>query len=352
MISSPSYAPGKRDHTREALSAAIRGDLPLVVYQWRAWHGFLIRRIAPGAHMIKAGPLDQVDQVTDRLPSSPGAFLIHIDCSLTRRFPVQREELIAGLQGLGWILCNEEVVDICKRNIQRRLAEAGCRSVSASQEGLASDLLIVKSNHNHGGGPERAIPEEYRDLIGIGQLPPQWLDEKSYRVLPRSEVLPEWWSDPSLSVERFIDNEDRVFFRASLAGEDFHLMRLLHPAQIKKSSQSRVIAVWTGSLGTPPTFIDPWADAVFAEVRVAADALSMDFGSMDVAVTDAGEPFIVDVNQTPALNPDVFFPRLVRHLSGGRERDWPIRGYFRSARRSIINRFPWLRSFRRLLSRH
>ncbi|MBW2416111.1 MAG: hypothetical protein JRG76_16560, partial [Deltaproteobacteria bacterium] len=198
---------------REALEAGIRGEIPLVVYQWRAWGGFLVNKIAPDAVMIEASPDDHADRIIERLPATPGAFLFHINSSLTEAFPVERRKLISALRDRGWIPCNDAVVDIRKRAIQERLGVNGCRSVSATRQGAPDDLMVVKSDYNYGGRHERTLSEESRAALGLEQLPPSWMNGENYLAIPRAEVAEEWWNDASLTVERFVGNRDGHYFR-------------------------------------------------------------------------------------------------------------------------------------------
>lgn len=323
--------------SRAALNAGVLGELTLVVYQWRGWDGFLINRIAPGAMMIEASPDDEVDRLIDRLPRTPGVFLFHLNCSITDKFPFQRKGLITALRDLGWVLCNEEVVDISKRGIQARLATAGCRSVSPTPDGSAHDLMVLKSNYNHGGMTERELPKNIRGALGLDHLPPLWLDAAGYRTVARSALAPEWWDDLSVAIERFEGNERGYYYRVSLAGQHAHLVQLHCPDSIKKVGRSRVVRTWNSRFDAPSSLSDPVADEVLAEAIRASVALDMDFGTMDVVLNDLNEPFVVDVNTTPWFPGWVKtdFPDYIRHLSGGAVTDKSSRRLIRALLRRL-----------------
>lgn len=301
--------------SREALEDGLRGARPLVVYQWRGWDGFLIKKIAPNAQVAEASPLDEVRSVIDRLHGLPGVFLFHINCSVTRRFPVQRDALIGALVEDGWIPSNHRAVDISKRWIQACLKREGCNSVSATRSGPGSEVVLVKSNYNHGGKKEKELAEEVRAVMGLDRIPTAEVDEHSYRVLPRSQVPEDWWDDPSLTVERFVGNRRGFYFRVSLAGDRCHLVKLANPQPIKKVGKSRVVGVWKTHFNPEVSIRDSVVARVLAEVELASLALGMDFGSMDVVLDDRDEPYVVDVNHTPWFNTQTYFPGLVSFLS-------------------------------------
>ncbi len=303
--------------SREALAAGIGGEVPLVVYHWRGWDGFLIQRIAPNARVLEASPFDSVEDVLGQLPSRPGAFLFQINCSITRKFPFCREELSEALTEGGWILCNQELVNISKRWLQNHFRSRGCNSVAVDREGPGEELVVIKSNYNWGGVKEREFPKDLRERLGIDEIPPEDLDQKSYRATPRAEVSARWWEDPSVAIEKFIGNGEGYYFRVSIAGPRCHLVKLANPASIKKVGKSRVVGTWGADFRSELETDDPHAKRVLAEVRRTSSALGMDFGSMDVVLDDDGVPFVVDVNVTPWFNLQTYFPGLASFLSGG-----------------------------------
>ena len=311
-----------RSNQRNALTLGISGSIPLVVYQWRAWNGYMIEKLSPHAIVREASPTEDVEKLLDSLPSSPGVFLFHLDLSITEGFPLQRQELITALHELGWVTCNEQATDISKQGIQAQLAAAGCRSVTGRRDGSPDELMVIKSNYNYGGEGERHLPETVRRRLGVDQLSTSGLN---YMTSRRDEIRGDAWSDPSLTIERFVGNQRGHYFRAWIAGERTHLVELACPEEIKKVGISRLVGLWNAHFDSTLPIPDPFADGVMTEVIKGSNALGLDFGALDVMLTDAGEPFIVDVNTTPwfQLHPGWEVSRLpdyVHHLSAGSAR--------------------------------
>jgi len=304
---------------RRALTQGLSGAIPLVVYQWEAWDGFMIDTLAPHAIVREASPTEDVVKLLDSLPSTPGVFLFHLNVSITESFPLQRHDLIAGLHERGWITCNEQVTDISKQAIQARLMSAGCRSVLGHEDGSADELMIIKSNYNYGGEGERKLPEAIRSRLGIEDLPSSGLE---YATSRRDEIPGEAWRDPSLTIERFVGNKRGHYCRAWIAGERTHLIQLSCPDEIKTVGGSQLVGLWNARFDSASTLPDPIADGAMTEVIRGSNALALDFGAIDVMLNEAGEPFIVDVNTTPwgrlHTGWEVSgFPDYVHHLSAG-----------------------------------
>ena len=304
---------------RRALTQGLSGALPLVVYQWRAWDGFTIEKLAPHAIMREASPTEDVVKLLDSLPSTPGVFLFHLNVSITEGFPLQRQDLITGLHERGWIACNEQVTDISKQGIQAQLMSAGCRSVIGHEVGSADELMVIKSNYNYGGEGERNLPEAIRSRLGVDDLSSSRLN---YVTSRRDEIPGEAWRDRSLTIERFVGNQRGHYCRAWIAGERTHLIELSCPDEIKKVGSSQLVGLWNARFDSNSSLPDPIADGVMTEVIKGSSALALDFGTLDVMLTDEGEPFIVDVNTAPwfRLHPGWEvgrFPDYVHHLSAG-----------------------------------
>ena len=308
-----------RSTSRAALTRAISGSIPLIIYHWNGWPGYVIDKLSPKAIVREASPSENVRKLLDSLPVSPGVFLFHLNCSITEAFPSQRQELLAALDDRGWVTCNEEVVDISKRGIQARLVDAGCRSVLGRQEGPPEELMVIKSNYNYGGKNESLLPENIQTLLGVEHISTAGLN---YTTSRRAEIQEDAWSDPSLTIERFVGNERGHYFRAWVAGERTHLVELHCPDNIKKIGISRLMGIWSSQFDSHSPLPDPAADRVMTEVIKVSVALGLDFGALDVMVNDEGEPFVVDVNTTPwfRLHPGwevSGFPDYVHHLSAG-----------------------------------
>ena len=308
---------------KEALDSAIRGELTLVVYHWRGFEGFLIQKIAPRAMALEAHPEDSVQDVLENLPDHPGVFLFQLNCSITRNFPPCRDALKLALIASGWILCNEDVEDITKRSLQRVLLEHGCNSVSIQRHGPLNELVVIKSNYNWGGSKEKELSEAQRHQLDVTHIPREGMDQKSYLAWPRRKVAKTSWDDPSLTIERYVGNRKKIYYRISVAGTRLHLVELANPHRIKKVAKSRVLDHFEVDLRSGPWLSHPRANRVLAEAVSTIRLLRLDFGSIDVVIDDDGNPYVIDVNITPWFNKHTHFPELLHHLSHGQVRDLP-----------------------------
>jgi hypothetical protein len=290
---------------KEAPESPSRSDAPgrghdVVIYEWCAWESFLAPLLLPAAVHIPGAVEDTAEDVLARVPAGCGTFLLQINLSLSGRFPSQREELIAGLDARGIRVLNRGLADIRKSSLQRLLEREGLPSAAAPVSGPGDELLIVKTDFNYGGRYERILTPEQRRRLGIPDIEIGLSGWDDYRVLPRSEMPPEWWRDPTLVVERFIENPQGEFFRAVILGESVMVIRAYHEAMIKKVSggdQDQNFFIDRGRLSHLGNNSYLSADLLILIDRFLA-ASGLDFGSLDI-MHDGERFYVVDLNLTP-----------------------------------------------------
>jgi hypothetical protein len=155
--------------------------------------------------------------------------------------------------------------------------------------------VIVKTNHNFFGDPERGgrrptLLNRVRKKLArhcwrlARTLPPQ-----TYPILDCVEKVPNWvWDDPDLLVERFLPEREGdlyamrgwVFF----GGNSFGYRVLASEPIVKAGAMVK----------------REWLDETPEEIRAYKDELGIDFGKIDYVVHD-GRAILLDANKTPVV---------------------------------------------------
>lgn len=292
-------------------------ELPVVVYEWLTTpQYYLLFQILPEATVVPAGMDDSVDHIIEQIPVNTAAFVFHLNCTMTGRFPRCRTDLIAALQRGGTTVINAGATDISKRAIQQRCRSLGLPSTLAAAAGDPDETIIVKTDLNFAGCSEWALSEEERAFLGMKGSTLIWRPSQ-YMILPRSRVEPAWWTDQSLICERYVSNRFDRCYRSYWFLDRLVVCQLMNPEPIKKMDGSLVERVWELSVaGGAPDCPQPLVRDLAAFIR----DFSLDFGTVDVMEDDRGRFYIVDVNTTPAYNCPV--PGLVEYL---RQERMPMR---------------------------
>jgi len=301
-------------HARTASPSSLAG--PVVVYEWGTWApDFLIFSLFPHAARIAALPAQSVEEVMTVLPAMATRFVFHLNCTITGRFPTSRAQLIPALAARGIAAVNAEANDISKRTIQRCCLDSGLASALAGPDGPADESLIVKTNFNYGGYSERRLSDPERRLLDLPDPSDFMKTTQDYKVLPRREVDPSWWENPSLTVERFIENRDGRCYRAYCLLHHVALCELVSQKRIKKMAGNTIRRVWmftAGNGGVDGAGPDDYPSPVVQALLRFRQSFPLDFGTIDVMEDAMGLAYVVDVNTTPYYGVPV--PGLVEHL--------------------------------------
>jgi hypothetical protein len=284
-----------------------------VIYRWLTSDDFLVAKVVPDATNIEARVDDDLTRIVSQIPHDAACFHFHLNCTLTSAFPPVRNELLAYLRANNIPTINASLEDISKRTIQRRCAELGLNTTAASRNGDPDEMIIVKTDLNFGGDSEWALSSEERTALGIGEGSTHMWKANDYQVLRREDIESSWWDDQSLVCEKYVGNAEEKWYRAVLLFDRIVLRELVNPTQIKKVGQSVITNQWNLDGSDPQTFGDAPRRLVEDLVRFAK-AFSLDFGAVDIMVNDDADPYIIDVNSTPALH--IAQPLLVDYLRG------------------------------------
>jgi len=282
----------------------IREGTPAVIYQWNAWNNFLLPRLLPNSIRIDAHVTDRAAAVLRHVPKTTPLFAFHIDCTMTARFPRERDELTRSLEQSGTRILNSTVTDISKRRLQEMCASLGLPTVAAAEHGAADELLIVKTNLNSAGLPESRLSYWDRRRLGV-RSPKVITGREDYRVLPRREIPAAWWKDETLVVQKYITNQRDVWYRvyawfdrlAVFEGvcRSTAVRRMYHAEQKRCGLYVENSAPGGAFVGGDDCAPQSLLDCI-SRFR-AGHALA--FCSLDVMEDDEGRFYIVDLNVTP-----------------------------------------------------
>lgn len=291
----------------------------LAVYEWNAWNRFLLPAVFPACQRLEADWRDVAAAVLGRLDDGIRAFLFQVNLSRTGRYPVERRQLVDGLEERGVKVLNRELDDIRKSRLHVLLEKAGLPSAKAPREGDDDEYLMLKTDLNYGGRYERGLEKEERLALGLGGNEIPLADWSDYRVVPRCEIPDACWEMPGLVVERWVRNPDDRFYRAYVGGERLVVVKAVDEQPIQKVGASpgnlnilldrRRLAELEHSDHLPTPLIHT--------LRRFFCHVPLEFGCIDILYDDQGY-FVVDLNTTPyggkALPQEV-----LEHLRGGFE---------------------------------
>jgi len=200
---------------------------------------------------------------------------------------------------------NAGVRDVSKRAISRHLV---------GPEDGTTGPVIVKSNLNYGGRPERALARAARGrgllrriARALRRRREPAVDPRAYPVYESALRVPaRVWRDPELVVERFLPERDGGFYCARkhwVFGDRVLCWRARGTEPVVKAA----VVVDRSVIPASPA------------VEAFRREIGLDFGKIDFTLP-AGEPAILDVNPTPGCGRRGLpkgLPPLVEHLAPG-----------------------------------
>lgn len=314
-----------RRDVRRRIAGYLR-SAPIAVCECNAWDHFLVQTLCPGALRVPIAPGESAYRVAGAVGRGARLVIMHIDASRTDGFLEHESALFERLAARGVVALNARATDVRKRTLHERCAAAGLPSAAAPRTGPGDERVIIKTTLNAAGAPERrliarggrAAQRFERDLSD------EIRDPERYRVCRRDEVPPAAWDDPTLAIERYIENPEGAFFRVYAVGPatavaqiwtDLEIKKLLSPAR-----RRAYYFFWTVA-GEEIPLNDATEDAVRAAslARQVAATMSVDFHGTDCVVDGNGTIVAIDVNKTPYWGSDTVRPGVLEHLRLGLE---------------------------------
>ncbi len=298
----------------------------LCIADWTRRPDYLIRRLVPQSCVIdiSAGAPAQalLDAVLTRDPQ-PNAILIHIDASQPDAFIRGFDDLCRDAGAAGVAVWNGAVRDIRKRSLQQRLQACGLPTVAATLAGDPGERVIVKTDLNSRGISEWSLTMQERAQLGWPPARKSALDGlTTYQVKPRAEVPGEWWDDPDLAIERYVENPTDRIARVYFAGEQVSVSTGRSAGPVRRmndavdrfdylADRSSLLDLRVAEVMDPATLAAALSALAFAAY------CGLDFGAVDLVFDAAGLPYIVDLNLTPYWGNDGGDDKLLAHLRKG-----------------------------------
>lgn len=275
---------------------------PVYIYDWKAWQGFLIPSMFNDAIKIE-GKIRQANaDVFKHITSDCGYFLFHLNLTKTGFFFKDKEELVAGLKSKGLTPLNGQINDSSKQHLQKLCAQTGINVTRASVDGDENELLIIKTNFNHGGKPEKRLSwTEFRRLrLGSDNYD----NNVVYPVMERKKIKSKIWKDKNLIVEKYISNEENYFFRVYKLLDKIVISEVINHDLIKKMTPGIKRNNYYYDLNDIEILpgVNNKFNGLVKDIALLCQALNLDFGALDVVKSDDNEYYIIDVNTTPNWN--------------------------------------------------
>lgn len=272
----------------------------LVVLYWGDRDAFLLDSLIPDAIWVCVKPGTSSNQIGACISKDIRGLVFHVDLSVSLNVPLDRAVWIQEMKSFGIKVLNGDYTDLTKSSLQEKLRTLCLPSSQVQRHQLKKDLVIVKTNNNFGSVAERRLTKLQRIALDIPDVPSAEIDAFSYPVMSAKNVPSEWWEDPSLIIEKYIQNQDGRFFRVYVAGGAITVVRAYSNAKIKKiqgdprDENCFVLRTELEELGSVPGY-----SARLAYVLdIFLHNTTLDFGAIDI-MTDEQDYYITDVNTTP-----------------------------------------------------
>jgi len=298
---------------------------PVAVCECNAWEGFMIPALCPDAVRVPISPGETGERVLAAIAKATRVVVMHVDASCTDGFLEHETALFERLSARGVITLNARATDLRKRTLHERCAAVGLQSAAASRDGPPDEKVILKTTLNSAGVPERRLAARGGAMASrfTLELNKDITDPEGYRVCRRSEVPDAAWLDPTLAIERYIDNPDGIFYRVYGLGPATAVAQIWTDLEIKKlmsrAHRREYHFFWTVA-GEHIALGDVSEEVVRAVsvARRAAAAMDVDFHGTDCVMDVDGSVVPIDVNKTPYWG-DSVRPGVLEHLRLGLE---------------------------------
>jgi hypothetical protein len=314
-----------RTDARRTLTRLLR-PASIVVCECNAWDKYLVQAVCPDAQRIAIHPGESGARLSKAIGRRARVVVMHIDTSQTDGVLQQESALYDSLAARGVITLNAHATDVRKRTLHERLAASGLPSASAPRSGPADERLILKTNLNAAGGPERRLVARRPRTTDqfMGDLNEEMRVQEAYRVCRRDEVPDAAWLDPTLVIERFLENPEGAYFRVHGFGPATVVSQIWTDHAIKHqrfgAHRREHFFFWTvGGEDVAIGKASPEAMRAAGVGRRAAMAMQMEFYGTDCVMDANGVIVPVDVNKTPYWGTPEPRPGVLEHLRLGLE---------------------------------
>lgn len=283
-------------------SSADNLKTPVYVYEWNAWNNALFRAIHKDAIRIEAKICQSNKRILKKIKADKGYFLFYINLTKTDLFFKQKEELVAQLKQKGITPLNAKITDTSKAYLQQVCKLAGLNNTKAPIEGDENELLIIKTNLNYGGKPEKKLLRSQFRLLNLTA------DEHNidvvYPVVERKKIKKEDWENQNLIIEKYISNKQNYIYRAYKLLDKLVISEAIENNLIKKMVTVEQRINHCFDLKNPDVLSTAgreYTDLLSSLINFTK-AFHVDFGAIDIVRSDENKYYIIDVNITPHWN--------------------------------------------------
>lgn len=276
----------------------------LRVIEWCAWDNFLVSHLLPNSERVSIDPFSYSDESASRTGIEKCLGLVfQINLAQTDQVPPYKGALQRDAKDADVFVINSEFCDLRKRTLQGILGSIGLPTTQAKQNGSADEVLIVKTNLNHGGIHEKHLKPDLLTAFGMDLPSATKIDARTYFLTTRANMEPDLWNDPSILVEHYIANTKDSFHRAYVCGNHIVITQAFAEGHIKKiQGDTRDINYFFFRNELLSASEDDYEGLtpfdVVKQLAVFLDHVMLDYGAIDL-VNDEERAYIVDVNTTP-----------------------------------------------------
>lgn len=297
-------------------------DSKVAVLEWLAWDGFLLAHVlGDDAERIEVDPFRELPpEEFDRICDSFSTVCFQINLSVRSRLPLRIRDLTNRFVERGVFVVNGFVQDIRKSTLQTHLEMIGLNSVKVTASGPSHEVLIVKTDLNFGGEPERQLPLERIAANGYENLiSPNIRGAYQYKTVLREMLPAEIWNDPSITIEKYVSNAEDSFYRVYFSGERVIIVKAFAPGVIKKLSTDPRDTNYVTDLehlkaGTDELEI---SETLKRDLVTFLEQSAIEFGCLDIMHDGNDNHYIVDLNLTPYAGRRPIDPFLTNFLRVG-----------------------------------
>ncbi len=299
----------------------MKGD-KVAVLEWLAWEGFLLAHVlGDDAERIEVDPFRELpSEVFEYICDSFKTVCFQVNLSLRSRLPLRIRDLTNRFIECGVFVVNGFVQDIRKSTLQTHLETIGLNSVRVTPDGPAHEVLIVKTDLNFGGEPERMAPPGSLAAGGLKDLvSPEIRGAYNYKTVLREMLPAEIWKDSSIMIEKYVSNFENSFYRVYFSGDRVIIVHAFTPGVIKKLSNDPRDTNYVSDLehlkaGTDELEI---SQTLKRDIVTFLEQSAIEFGCLDIMHDGNDNHYIVDLNLTPYAGIKPIDPFLTNFLREG-----------------------------------
>lgn len=271
----------------------------IYVYEWMSWDGFLFPTMYKNAIPISGKIGHKPSEIMNQISSKQGYLLFHMNLTNTKNFIEERTKLLTSLSENGITPINGKITDTTKKRIQKLCHEININTTNATIKGDPDELLIVKTNFNYAGIQEEKLSFEEKNILQIPH--DSYPTDIDYKILFRKDLYENIWSNPNLAIEKFINNDDNLFYRIHKLFNRIVITEVVDPNPIRKLPDGIPVNNYFYDLSMNNISDINYLKflPIITQVQKLSAVSHIDYAAFDVVKSDDANYYIVDINLTP-----------------------------------------------------